>query len=131
MIAIDVTMVRADGNPFSYDDLILIINDQYVELIEFFDSCIADSLIINTCTDNVSTTRYYAINTAKATEFQERFMSVTAPFSIQQFWMANGFTITAVTQTQVVFENEPTSLLEDLINVDDNLLWGWMYPILQ
>ena len=142
MIAIDITMVRADGNPFSYDDVSETLNNNYVELIEFFNSCIADSLVLNTVIpfpsdfqpdrrDPITATRYYAINTIKATEFQERFMSITAPFSIKQFWMANGFVIQSFTQTPIVFEDEPTDQLVDLVDVNDNLLWGVQYPFIR
>jgi len=137
MIAIDVGLARANGNPFSYRDLTPVVNQYYVELIEFFNSCVADSLILNTTipyTDNMPhsvpphTTRYYAINTDKATEFQERFMSDTAPFSVKQMWAANGFSISNITQTQIVFEDEPADELLDLVDVDDNILWGSIHP---
>jgi hypothetical protein len=139
MIAIDVVQVQANGNPFSYSDISDTLNNNYVELIEFFNSCVADSLILNTVIPFAadfqpdepylsSTCRYYAINTTKATEFQERFMSITAPFSIKQFWMANGYNIQSVTQTQIVFEDEPAGLLLDLVDVNDNLLWGAQFP---
>lgn len=142
MIAIDVIMSRADGNPFSSDAVSEIINNNYIEVIEFFNSCIADSLVINTVIPfstldfqpdrgELSTaTRYYAINTTKATEFQERFMSITAPFSIKQFWMANEFAIQSFTQTQIVFEDEPADEFVDLVDVNDNLLWGVQYPLI-
>jgi hypothetical protein len=137
MIAIDVTMVQANGDPFSFGTLTPIVDVHYVKLIEFFNSCVDDGLLLNTVKFDVATyqegephiTRYYAINTVKATEFQERFVSVTAPFSIKQFWTANGFEITTVTQTQIIFENEPTDDLYDLVNVNTNLLWGEIYPV--
>jgi hypothetical protein len=139
MIAIDVIMNRADGNPSSYNDVSDILNNNYIELIEFFNSCVADGLVLNTMIpfppysqsdvpELTTTTRYYAINTIKATEFQERFMSITAPFSIKQFWMANGFVIQSFTQTQIMFEDEPADQLLDLVDVNDNLLWGVLYP---
>ena len=137
MIAIDTTLVQSNGAPFSPGDLSPIINANYAELVEFFNSCVTDSLVLNTVLSFVPTyqedqpfiTRYYAIDTVKATEFQERFMSITAPFSIKQFWAANGFEISAMTQTQIVFENEPADELEDLVDVNTNLLWGVPYPL--
>ena len=139
MIAIDVVQVQANGNPFSYYNISDILNNNYVELVEFFNSCIADSLVLNTVMPFAAdfqaaepylsiSCRYYAINTTKATEFQERFMSITAPFSIKQFWMANGYDIQSFTQTQIVFEDEPASQLVDLVDINDNLLWGAQYP---
>lgn len=139
MIAIDITLVQANGNPFSYDDILPFQNDNYIEIIEFFNSCVADSLILNTVLPfpeywqpdesySSMVTRYYAINTTKATEFQERFMSLTAPFSIQKFWIAHGFDNRPVTQTQIVFEDEPADQLVDLVDVNDNLLWGVVFP---
>ena len=135
MIAIDVTLVQVNGNPFNSDDLTPLINDNYVELIEFFNSCVTDSLVLNTVIptvlgdqeDRPYTTRYYAINTVKATEFQERFMSITSPFSIEEFWTTNGFA-QSMTQTQIVFEDKPADQLKDLVDVNDNLLWGVLYP---
>lgn len=139
MIAIDVVQVQANGNPFSYYDIADILNNNYVTLVEFFNSCIADSLVLNTVIPYASgfqedepylstSCRYYAINTTKATEFQERFMSITAPFSVKQFWMANGYDIQSFAQTQIVFEDEPGSQLLDLVDVNDNLLWGAQFP---
>ena len=136
MIAIDIVQVETDGSPFSPNDLTAIINNNYLTLIEFFNSCVDDSLVLNTVspfpTEYIPgepfVTRYYAINTVKATEFQERFMSVTAPFSMKQFWEANGFEISSATQTQIVFEDEPADQLTDLVDVNDNLLWGIIYP---
>ena len=55
-------------------------------------------------------------------------MSVTAPFSMKQFWEANGFEISSATQTQIVFEDEPAEQLTDLVDVNDNLLWGVIMP---
>ena len=135
MIAIDVTMIQANGNTFSHNDLLPTVNNNRTEMIEFFNSCVTDSLVLNTVMnlpgidyayrrDLSQTTRYYSINTTKATEFQERFMSITAPFSMKQLWMANGFDIQSVTQTQIVFEDEPTDQLLDLVDVNNNLLWG-------
>ena len=136
MIAIDVVQVETDGSPFSPVDLTAIINNNYLTLIEFFNSCVTDSLVLNTVSpfppDYIPgepfITRYYAINTVKATEFQERFVSITAPFSMKQFWEANGFEISSATQTQIVFEDEPADQLTDLVDVNDNLLWGIIYP---
>ena len=136
MIAIDVTMIQANGNTFSHNDLLPTVNNNRAEMIEFFNSCVTDSLVLNTVIptvlgdqeDRPYTTRYYAINTVKATEFQERFMSVTAPFSMKQFWEANGFEISSATQTQIVFEDEPAEQLTDLVDVNDNLLWGVIMP---
>ena len=135
MIAIDVVQVETDGSPFSPVDLTAIINNNYLTLIEFFNSCVTDSLVLNTVspfpTEYIPgepfVTRYYAINTVKATEFQERFMSITSPFSIEEFWTTNGFA-QSMTQTQIVFEDEPADQLKDLVDVNDNLLWGVLYP---
>jgi hypothetical protein len=138
MIAIDITLVQANGNPFSYYDTLPVQNDNYTEIIEFFNSCIADSLILNTVIPFPdyfqaeepylsTTTRYYAINTTKATEFQERFMSLTAPFSMQKLWVAHEYD-QSVAQTQIVFEDEPADQLVDLVDVNDNLLWGVVFP---
>ena len=136
MIAIDIVQIETDGSPFSPNDLTAIINNNYLTLIEFFNSCVDDSLVLNTVSpfppDYIPgepfITRYYAINTVKATEFQERFVSITAPFSMKQFWEANGFEISSATQTQIVFEDEPADQLTDLVDVNDNLLWGIIYP---
>ena len=136
MIAIDIVQVETNGSPFLPTDLTEILNNNYLTLIEFFNSCVDDSLVLNTVSpfppDYVSgepfVTRYYAINTTKATEFQERFMSITAPFSMKQFWEANGFEISSATQTQIVFEDEPAEQLTDLVDVNDNLLWGTIMP---
>ena len=136
MIAIDIVQVETDGSPFGPVDLTTIINNNYLTLIEFFNSCVNDSLVLNTVspfpTDYIPgepyVTRYYAINTIKATEFQERFVSITAPFSMKQFWEANGFEISSATQTQIVFEDEPAEQLTDLVDVNDNLLWGVLMP---
>jgi len=136
MIAIDVTMVHANGDPFTSIDLATINNDHYAELIEFLNSCIDDSLVLNSVIPfppdhqpgEPYVTRYYAINTAKATAFQERFMSVTAPFSMKQFWMANGYDIQSIIQTQIVFEDEPADQLTDLVDVNSNLMWGTTMP---
>jgi len=136
MIAIDIVQVETDGSPFGPTDLVTIINDNYLTLIEFFNSCVDDSLVLNTVSPFPANyipgepfvTRYYAINTVKATEFQERFASITAPFSMKQFWEANGFEISSVTQTQIVFEDEPAEQLTDLVDVNDNLLWGTLWP---
>jgi len=133
MIAIDVTMINANGDPVFSDDLVPIITDNCAQLIEFFNSCVTDNLVLNTVIDGSSvydqpyTNRYYAVDTIKATEFQERLMSITAPFSIKQFWIANGFDIESVIQRQIVFEDEPANQLEDLVDVNDNLLWGYVY----
>ena len=138
MIAIDITMIQANGNTFSHNDLLPTVNNNRTEMIEFFNSCVTDSLVLNTVInfpgidhayrrDLSQTTRYYSINTIKATEFQERFMSITSPFSIQEFWTANGFA-QSMTQTQIVFEDEPADQLKDLVDVNDNLLWGVLYP---
>ena len=134
MIAIDVTMIYNNGNPVSSQDVDQIVEDNIAEVKGFFSSCIADGLILNTVTDGLTsfadppyTSRYYAINTVNATEFQERFMSLTAPFSMQQFWMANGFKISIITQSQIMFEDEPAEDLVPLVDVDDNLLWGNLY----
>ena len=135
MIAIDITMIQANGNTFSHNDLLPTVNNNRTEMIEFFNSCVTDSLVLNTVIptplgdqeDQPYVTRYYAINTVKATEFQERFMSITSPFSIQEFWTANGFA-QSMTQTQIVFEDEPADQLKDLVDVNDNLLWGVLYP---
>jgi len=135
MIAIDITHAQINGNPFSHNDLLPLVNDNRIEMITFFNSCVTDSLVLNTVMnipgidhaysrDLSHTTRYYAINTAKATEFQERFMSDTAPFSMKQLWAANGFEIQSITQTQVVFEDEAADQLLDLVDVNDDLLWG-------
>ena len=137
MIAIDIVQVETDGSPFGPVDLTTIINNNYLTLIEFFNSCVDDSLVLNTVSpfprDYIPgepyVTRYYAINTIKATEFQERFVSITAPFSMKQFWEANGFEISSVTQTQIVFEDEPADQLTDLVDVNDNLLWGEIVPL--
>ena len=131
MIAIDIVQVETDGSPFGPVDLTTIINNNYLTLIEFFNSCVNDSLVLNTVspfpTDYIPgepyVTRYYAINTDKATAFQERFVSVTAPFSMKQFWMANGFDIQSITQTQIVFEDEPADQLTDLVDRNSNLMW--------
>ena len=139
MIAIDVVQVQANGNPFSYSDISDITNNNYIKLVEFFNSCVADGLVLNTVVPSPSyfqkdepclsiSCRYYAINTTKATEFQERLMSITAPFSIKQFWMTNGYDIQSVTQTQIVFEDEPTDQGFDLVDVNDNLVWGVIHP---
>ena len=136
MIAIDVVQVETDGSPFGPADLATIINNNYLTLIEFFNSCIDDSLVLNTVSPFPANyipgesfvTRYYAINTVKATEFQQRFASITAPFSMKQFWEANGFEISSTTQTQIVFEDEPAEQLTDLVDVNDNLLWGTIWP---
>jgi hypothetical protein len=132
MIAIDVTMVQTNGDPFGESELREILSTNYTELIEFFNSCVDDGLVLNTVIpypgidsqDQPFITRYYAINTTKATEFQERFMSDTAPFSMKQFWAANDYTIQSITQTQIVFEDEPAYQLVDLVNVSTDLLWG-------
>ena len=141
MIAIDITLVQAKGNTLSYNDILPAQNDNYIEIIEFFNSCVADSLILNTVmpfpeyfqADEPylsTTTRYYAINTTRATEFQERFMSLTAPFSMQKLWIAHGFDSQSITQTQIVFEDEPAYQLVDLVDVNDNLLWGVVFPFI-
>jgi len=132
MIAIDVSMVQSDGFPFGENELRVALARNYTELIEFFNSCVDDGLVLNTvipypATDSIDqpfVTRYYAINTTKATEFQERFMSDTASFSMKQFWAANDYTIQSITQTQIVFEDEPAYQLVDLVNVSTDLLWG-------
>ncbi len=136
MIAIDVTMIQANGDPFTTIDLATINNNNYLTLIEFLNSCIDDSLVLNSVipfppeheAGEPYVTRYYAINTAKATAFQERFMSVTAPFSMKQFWMANGYDIQSIIQTQIVFEDEPADQLTDLVDVNSNLMWGTTMP---
>ena len=136
MIAIDVIMIQSNGDPFTAADLATINNDNYAELIEFLNSCIEDSLVLNSVIPfppehqpgEPYVTRYYAINTVKATAFQERFMSVTAPFSMKQFWMANGFDIQSITQTQIVFEDEPADQLTDLVDRNSNLMWGTIMP---
>lgn len=132
MIAIDVTMAQADGDPFGESNLLAVLGNNYAGIIEFFNSCVDDGLILNTVIpypgidsqDQPFVTRYYAINSTKATEFQERFMSDTAPFSMKQFWAAHDFEIETITQTQIVFEDEPAHQLVDLVNVSTDLLWG-------
>ena len=129
-------MVQFNGDPFTAADLATINNDNCAELIEFLNSCVEDSLVLNTVISFPADyqpgepyiTRYYAINTDKATAFQERFMSVTAPFSMKQFWMANGFDIQSITQTQIVFEDEPADQLTDLVDRNSNLMWGTIMP---
>ena len=59
---------------------------------------------------------------------QNSWPSLPAPFSIKQFWEANGFEISSATQTQIVFEDEPADQLTDLVDVNDNLLWGTIWP---
>lgn len=132
MIAIDVTMAHTSGDPFGESELLAVLSNQYAELIEFFNSCVDDGLVLNTVIpypdvdtqDQPFTTRYYAINTTKATEFQERFMSDTAPFSVKQFWATHNYVIQTITQTQIVFEDEPAYQLVDLVNESNDLLWG-------
>ena len=136
MIAIYATF-HPDQGGLSNNELAPLINDRHVDFIEFFNSCVVDGLILNTVRfrpiddDTIfHLPVFYSIDETKAAEFQERFMSDTASFSIKQFWVANGFRVGGITQTSIVFEDVPTDELVELVDIEHTQMYGTSWPIL-
>ena len=108
-------------------------NDNYEPLSDFFQQCIDQQWILNTCKfehnpeDMFHTiTTYFAVNHVQADKFITAFSDMSVEFSIMKFWSELSHQLT-VTKTEIDF-----TLVDDLVPLIDReqkTIWGISFPI--
>lgn len=108
-------------------------NDNYEPLSAFFQQCVDQQLVLNTCKLHTNpedmyhcTTTYFAVNHTQADKFITAFSDMSAEFSIMKFWSELSHQLT-VTKTEIDFTQE-TDLLP-LVDPEQQILWGQQFPV--
>lgn len=110
MIAIDVTMTLKEINfDFNVDDTVVLIEQSYQNVYDFFQRCLARNLLLNATvnmpTDDTSSaiTRYFATTNENALAFEQVFSDMSAEFSMKKFWDQHGFNI-SIAHSEIDFD---------------------------
>jgi hypothetical protein len=106
-------------------------NDNYEPMSDFFQQCIDQKWVLNTCkhtySDDVSytTTTYFAVDHVQADKFITAFSDMSVEFSIKKFWSELSHQVT-VTKTEIDFNLEQDLL--PLIDREQKTIWGISFP---
>jgi len=109
------------------------LNDNYEPLSAFFQQCVDQQLVLNTCQlqtnpeDMYHTiTTYFAVDHTQADKFITTFSDMSAEFSVMKFWSELSHRL-SVTKTEIDF-----SLVDDilpLVDLHQQIIWGQQFPI--
>ena len=133
MIAITVQM----DTEFEFTDGHVIVrnvrlNDNYEPLSDFFQQCIDQQWILNTCRLHTNPedmfhtiTTYFAVDHAQADKFIAAFSDMSVEFSIKKFWSELSHQLT-VTKAEIDFTLEED--LSPLVDPEQKILWGHQFP---
>ena len=134
MIAITVQM----DTEFEFTDGHVIVrnvrlNDNYEPLSAFFQQCVDQQLVLNTCKLHTNLedmfhciTTYFAVDHVQADKFITAFSDMSAEFSIMKFWSELSHELT-VTKTEIDFTLEEDLL--PLVDCEQRILWGQQFPM--
>jgi hypothetical protein len=110
-------------------------NNNYESLSAFFQQCVDQQLVLNTCkldTDPKDVfhliTTYFAVDHDRADKFITAFSDMSAEFSIMKFWSELSHQLT-VTKTEIDFTLEDDLL--PLVDPEQQLIWGQQFPVEQ
>ena len=110
-------------------------NDNYDPLSDFFQQCIDQQLILNTCQlranpENMfhTITTYFAVDHVQADKFITAFSDMSVEFSIMKFWSELSHQLT-VTKTEIDFNLQQD--LVSLIDREQKTIWGISFPIIE
>jgi hypothetical protein len=108
------------------------VNDNYEPLSAFFQQCIDQQLVLNTCQlrtnpeDMFHTiTTYFAVDHEKADKFITMFSDMSVEFSIMKFWSELSHRL-SITKTEIDF-NSVEDLLP-LVDQEQRIMWGHQFP---
>lgn len=109
------------------------LNDNYEPLSDFFQMCIEQQWVLNTCklhtnpTDMFHTiTTYFAVDHAQADKFITAFSDMSVEFSIMKFWSELSHRL-SVTKKEIDFNLEYDLL--PLIDREQRIIWGQEFPM--
>ena len=109
MIAIDVTMSTKNNEDLIVDDTVVLIEESYQNVYDFFKNCIDQNVLLNITVDvpieesSTVITRYFATTKENAQTFEQAFSDMTAEFSMKKFWDYHGFNI-SVSHHEIDFD---------------------------
>jgi len=102
-------------------------------LSAFFQQCVDQQLVLNTCKLHTNpedmyhcTTTYFAVDHTQADKFITAFSDMSAEFSIMKFWSELSHQLTVI-KTEIDFTQE-TDLLP-LVDPEQQILWGQQFPV--
>jgi hypothetical protein len=109
------------------------LNDNYEPLSEFFQQCVDQQLVLNTCKLHTNPedmfhtiTTYFAVDHARADQFITAFSDMSAEFSIMKFWSELSHRLT-VSKAQIDFTQENDLL--PLVDREQKIIWGQDFPM--
>jgi len=134
MIAIDVKMFAINSDTtLTENQKILLTNNEYEKIMNFFQECVDQSIVLNFFTYRESVdhdlTTYFASSIEKAEMFEQKFQDLTAEFSMRKFW--NEFALdVSISQREVDFdEGTLANSGAELVNTEQSKIWGYEYPL--
>lgn len=139
MIAIDTFLQPRVGHESKAEqNFIKFCRSTHPKIVDFYWHCVHQNLILNRfywqpvdwnhpvhpCMQSLI--RYYAIDMAKAQQFQLLHDDLSAEFSLKKFWMQNQFDITCELKA-VDFDGETPQY--EVVDTNKKVFWGIQFPI--
>lgn len=109
------------------------VNDNYEPLSAFFQQCVDQQLVLNTCQLHTNPedmyhtiTTYFAVDHTQADKFITAFSDMSAEFSIMKFWSELSHKLT-ISKAQIDFTSVDDLL--PLVDLEQKIIWGQQFPM--